>query len=511
MNSTRALLPALGMVFALGGAATAQTSPTPAQPLPPPSPSQAAALEQQITEWLTSVTAGMVTMPPRPVEFQPEADHYNIRVPLAPLAGQIDPADAAFTGKARQLDGTRWSLDDQQFPPNLTIKTTETVADPPDPTNPNPAGTHTQDVTYRIKLGQQDLHSNFDTSLGTPTTSGGTVMSVDLEKEGGTGASLTHIGQVSTQTSTRPVDASRADVLSDATAQDYSVQTDMPDGTQFSVRAERLHVVSTLSGLAHDQLVPVFRLLGQTGTMLKEAGSADAGGPTAAQKAALHDMLQKARDILTGVNLDESIEGAKFELSGNSGSVKRAEIDIAGDAPAEALSASMAITLDGLVLDDLPPTIAAYVPSHFAIRPTLSNLNVAALTQMGLDATAPVPDGQPAPHPDIASLFANGGIKFGFDSLALDVVGTHLSGTGSFTSTGPKSINGEADFTARGLDALIAKAQSDPMLQQAVPVVIFLKGIARTTGDQAVWQVTVSNAKVLVNGVDLSALAGGMR
>ena len=334
-------------------------------------------------------------------------------------------------------------------------------------------------------------------------------MSVDLEKEGGAGASLTHIGQVSTQTSTRPVDASRADVLSDSTAQNYSVKTDMPDGTQFSIQADRLHVVSNLSGLAHDQLVPVFRLANQLGTILKEHGDQD--GPTAAQKATLHDMLQKARDILTGINLDESIEGAKFELSGNSGSVKRAELDVAGDAPANALSASMAFTVDGLVLDDLPPTVAAYVPTHFAIRPTLSNLSVAALTQIGLDATAPVPDGQPAPRPNFAALFANGGIKFGFDSLALDVIGTHLTGTGSFTSTGPASISGEADFTARGLDALIAKAQSDPMLQQAVPVVIFLKGIARNTGDQAVWQVTVANAKILVNGVDLSAITGGLR
>jgi hypothetical protein len=30
------------------------------------------------------------------------------------------------------------------------------------------------------------------------------------------------------------------------------------------------------------------------------------------------------------------------------------------------------------------------------------------------------------------------------------------------------------------------------------------------SGDRAIWQVTVNNAKVMVNGVDLSALTGGL-
>ena len=501
MQPTRALLPTIGMLLALGGTAVAQTQPTPAQ---------AAALEKQITDWITSASSGAIKLPPRPVQLTPEGDHYLVRVPLAPLGAKIDPPDAAFTGKARQLDGTRWALDDQQFPPAMTIATTETVPDLPDAKNPSPDGTHKEDVTYRIKLGQQDVHGVFDTSLATPTTSGGTIASLDLEKEGGTGASITHMGEATTQTSSRPVDPAHADFLSDLSGVKYSTKSVMPDGSDFTLSAERLHVVSALSGLAHDQLVPLFRLVGELANMVKAPGADSSDGPTPAEKAKLHAMLERAHAIMTGAKLDETVEGVAFDVAGTSGTLDKAEISLGGDAPADLLSASMGFSLDGLAINDLPPALAAYVPTHFSIHPTLSNLSVATLTKMGMDATAPRAAGDAAPPPDVAALFANGGISYGFDTLALDMAGAHLAGTGKFTSTGPNSVAGQAELTARGLDALIAKAQSDPMLQQAVPVVIFLKGIARTSGDQAVWQITVNNAKVLVNGVDLSAMTAGM-
>ncbi len=501
MTPIRTVLPAIGLALAFGGSALAQT---------PPTPEQAKALESQITSWLSATTGGLLKLPVRPVQLTPEGDHYVVRVPLAPAVGKIDPADAAFTATTRQLDGSRWSLDDQQFPPDFTLSTTETVPDPPDAKNPSPDGTHKEDVTFHIKLGKQDVQGVIDTSRATPTTSGGTVASVDIVKEGGSGASTTHIGPTTSQTSASPVDPTHSNFVSDASAQGYTLTADLPDGSGFTLQADRLHIASALSGLAQGQLAPLLRLVGEVAKTVKAPGGDTTDGPTPEQKAQLHDMLQKAHDILTGARLDESVEGATFDFAGNRGSLAKAQITLGGDAPADTLSASMGFLLDGLTIDNLPPPLAAYVPTHFAIHPTLSNLSVGALTRMGLDATAPLADGQAPPVPDTPALFANGGIKFGFDGLALDVAGAQLSGTGSFTSTGPKSITGQSDLAATGLDGLITKAQQDPVLQQVVPVIIFLKGIARTTGDQAVWQITVDNAKVLVNGVDLSAMAGAM-
>jgi hypothetical protein len=501
MTFARALLPAIGMAMAIGGTAAAQTQPT---------PQEAKTLETQIGAWLKTATAGTITFPARPVELTAEGDHYLVRVPLAPL-GKVDPADAAFTAKAHQLDGTRWAVDDEQFPTTLTLSTTEMVANPPDDQNPTVHGTHVQPVTYRIKLGQQDAHGILDTKFASATTSGGTVASIDIEKEGGTAASLTHIDRATSQTTTQPVDPAHADLLTDATATGYSTKSALPDGSAFALQAERLHIVSGLTGLAHDKLIPLVQLAADLGRMAKP-GSNDQDGPTPEQKAKLRAMLEQAHAILNGGKLDETMEGAKFDFGGNTGAVAKAEVSVSGDAPADMLTAMFGFTLDGLVVDALPPALAVYVPTHFTIHPTLSNVSIGALTKMGLDATAPSPPGEKTkvPDADFAAMYSKGGIDFGFDSLALDVAGMQIAGSGKFVSTGPKSVTGQAELSARGLDALIAKAQSDPMLQRAVPVVIFLKGIAHMSGDQAVWQITVNNAKVLVNGVDLSALTGGM-
>ena len=121
-----------------------------------------------------------------------------------------------------------------------------------------------------------------------------------------------------------------------------------------------------------------------------------------------------------------------------------------------------------------------------------------------------LPGANPA-HVDPASLFSHGGIVLGLDALALDIAGTQFNGAGKFTMTEPGAVSGQAEVTAHGLEALITQAQADPLLASGVPALIFMKGIAHTTGDQAVWQIAVANKKVTVNGVDMSALASGFQ
>jgi hypothetical protein len=454
-----------------------------------------------------------VALPDHPVQLTAEGDHYLVRVPLAPL-GSVEPPDAAFTAKARPLDGTRWAVDDEQFPPEMKLTTTERLPDAPNPAAPG-QGTHPATVTYQIKLGQQEGHRVFDPSYTSATTSSGTVASVDVVKTGGMAASITHTGRTATQSSTRPLDPAHVDLLTDITTDGYATQAQRPDGSTFELTADHVHLVGALSGLAHDKLVPLIHMAAVLAKSAKAEG--DHKEPTQADKAQMHAMLLGARGLLTGGKMDETILGMKLAFDGQSAAIGKLEVSFGGDAPQDMLSATMGLTLDGLNIASLPPMFAAYVPTHIAIRPTISNLSVADLTEMGLEATAPPPASLPpggkmaVPMAAAQRLFSHGGINFGFDTLALDIVGTRFSGTGKFTMTGPQNVTGAAEIDASGLDGLIAKAQSDPMLAQAVPVIIFLKGIAKTNGDQAVWQITVANAKVLVNGVDLSAMANGMK
>jgi hypothetical protein len=496
------LLPALTLATLLATAhpATAQPAPQPVAP----SPQQAQALETQIHDALTALTGGGA-IPARPVELTPAGDHYLVRIPLAEL-GQVEPPDAAFTAQARMLDGSRWALDDQQFPPQFKLATTIEVPDGTAAKNPSPDGHHPETVLYDIRLGHQDAHAVFDPTFATATDSTATIAPVDILHTGGMSPAVTHMDQVATQTTVRPVGAGRIDLLNDATAQGYATQSLLPDGSPFKMTAQALHIVSALNGVAHDKVLPVIQQAVAVSKLKASPGDAPA---QAAVNAGLRQVLTAAMGLLTGGRIDESATGIRFDAGGHVGAIAKLELTVGGNAPQDMLSATMGFTMDGLVIDGLPPTLAAYVPTHVTLQPTLSNLSTADLTKMAMDATAP--GATTVPPADVAALYAHGGINIGFDALGLDIAGTRFSGTGNFTMTGPQAVTGQAEIDAQGLDALIAKAQTDPMLQRGVPVIIFLKGIAHTNGDQAVWQISVAGGKILVNGVDLSAMAGAVK
>ncbi len=499
MPAHKATLPALALLAAFVAPAAAQGQ---------PSPADARSLETQVAAWLNTITGGLVPLPARPVQFTPEGDHYLVRVPLGAL-GSVTPANAAFTAKARMLDATRWTLDDEHFPDKLTVTTTEAVPDAPGAEHHGPDGTHPVTVTYQVTLGKQDVHGVFDPTGSQPAANGGVITAVDIVKSGGMAPSISHADQVTTQTSRVPVDDGHTDIMSDTAATGYSLQSELATGTGFNLKAQTVHVVTTVSGLAQEKLAPLLQALAAFNRVAKQAGGDPADGLTPAERAQLRRILVAADAALTGGKLDEALEGLTFDVGGVTGSLAKAGLSFGGDAPQSTLSAAMGFTLDGLRLDSLPPALAAYVPSHFAIRPTVSNIDLAALTKMGMEATAPAQDGQDPPVPDVGSLFAHGGVNLGFDELALDAAGARFSGTGKFNVSGPAQVTGQADFSATGLDDLISRLQAEPMLEQAVPVAIFLKGIARSAGDQLTWQVTVEGARVLVNGVDLSAMTGG--
>ena len=71
---------------------------------------------------------------------------------------------------------------------------------------------------------------------------------------------------------------------------------------------------------------------------------------------------------------------------------------------------------------------------------------------------------------------------------------------------GPDHYTAVAHVTATGLDTLIRRANTTPELQQAAPVLIFLKGIGLQDGDRVVWDVSYAGKTLLVNGTDMSQM-----
>ncbi len=519
--SSPSLLPAIAVLTAFAGAAAAQTTP-PAPPavvtpaaVPAVTPQEAAQLEAQIHAALVQASAGAFAVPPRPVQMTADGDHYNARIPFGHVAG-LQPPDAAFTAQVKPLGGTRWEIDNQQLPPDFTFNTTEMVPDAPDEKSPSQTGKHRETVNYHIKLGSQTSSGTLDTSFATPTASQATIAPFDMEKTGGASPSVTHFDRFTSVTKVTPVAMAapggepRVDTTLDGTGEGYAGKNLLPDGTTFTLTADKVHILSTIDGFSYSKGVG---FLAVASVAAKE--SPETTGPnntlSPADKAKLRPVLAASIGLLTGAKIDESAQGVHYDFGGHQGSIGTIDVEIDGQAPRDMLTAAMTVTLDGLTLAELPPQFASYVPTHITLHPTIANVSVADLTQMARDQLAATAPGAPPPRTGMAAamaLFSHGGIKLGLDSVALDVAGTQFTGTGQFNLTGPQTIAGQAEIRARGLDDLIQKAQNDPLLAQGVPVMIFLKGIAKTSGDQAVWLITVANKQVLVNGVDIGKMAG---
>ena len=293
----------------------------------------------------------------------------------------------------------------------------------------------------------------------------------------------------------------------------YAGQFADRNGVRSEVTAARLHASGTLTGVSADALQRISAKM-NTGPRLSVPPRGTP--PSPAETARLRELLLASQGLLTGADLVEEADGLKFDVSGHAGGLGKVTLSFGGQAPQDLLTASFGVTLEGLRLDDLPPQFAAYLPSRISFRPVASNLSVADLTKLALDALSPnapvdPATGKPAPPiGDYQALFSHGGIQVGFEQLGIDMAGAQFAGNGSFTLTGPQSVNGAAEITAHGLDDLITHLQSDPVAAQAAPVIILLKGIAKTTPDGAIWQITMQDNKVLVNGLDVAALAATM-
>ncbi len=496
-------LPILAAVW-LSAPAHAQTT------FAPPSPAGAATLQSQIEARLQEALGDKAKLPSQAAQVSPESDHYDLRVLVAPFIKGLTPTDAAFTAKLLPGSDGGWTVDDAQFPPEFEITTAE-AAPAPGQTPPGSAAPP-RSATYQVKLGTQDEHETLDAN-GIALSNSGSIASVDIVKTGGLGASLTHLGRISNQYSLHPSTPDHYDAVVDIAADGYAVQSVDANNLRSEITANRLHVAGTMSGVSFAAARRISAdFAGGPALIVPPQGSL----PTPAETARLRQLLIASEGLLTGAQIVEEAEGLKFDFSGHRGGLGKIAISFGGQAPQDMLTASVGISLEGLTLDELPPVFAAYVPSRISLRPTASNLSVADLTKLALDALSPnapidPATGKPAPPvADYQALFSHGGIQVGFDQLAIDLPGTQVSGTGSFTLTGPQTVSGAAQITAHGLDDLITRLQADPAAARAAPVIILLKGIAKTTPDGALWQITMQDNKVLVNGLDLAAMAAAM-
>jgi hypothetical protein len=218
-------------------------------------------------------------------------------------------------------------------------------------------------------------------------------------------------------------------------------------------------------------------------------------------------MIESLQDMLTAASLEETADGLQVEIAGMGGmTMKHLLMGFGGEAPNGRLHAWIDVGLDDLASPSLPPKVAAYLPHHAEIRPSLSGILTADLHKLALDTTEEGADSNSL-APDIDAIFSHGGVNLGLETLSFDLGPAKVEGTGHATLASRGSWHGEAHLVATGFDELTTQARSNPDLQQALPVLIMLRGLSKPDGERLVWDIVSDGPTLTVNGLDLSQFA----
>jgi hypothetical protein len=463
------------------------------------SPDQAQALQQQLKDWLSATLGPVIKLPELPWHITASGDHY---LATWPIPGLENAAGAmAATASLRPLDGGRWSVDDVKAPPAASFA----VAMPD--TGDIAAG---GPMKVAFSIGSQDTHAIIDPGLATASTLHMDLGTVAITTETAKEHQEQHVERYLVDTSLTPAQDGRLDLAMDATMRGWKSGAQVSGAAAVAIGAQTMHALGRIDGVSRDRASSLFSavgaLIGALPGDVMAKGSKATLSPAA--RIQLRHVIEAMQDVLTGVKLEETIDGLQVEVVGMGGvSMKHLQIGFGGEAPDGKVHAWFDIGLDGLATRSLPPKLATYLPHHFEVKPSLSGLQSADLAKLAMDATQEGADSDTL-TPDIAALLSHGGAELGIETLSFDLGPAKVEGTGHIVMQSPVSWRGEAHLTATGLDELTAQSRDDPLLQKALPVLILLRGLAKPDGDRLAWDIVSDGPALSVNGVDLSQLGG---
>ena len=434
-------------LFGLAISASLVTAPLRQACADPVTPDQASSLETQIRAWLVDAVGPKITLPKRPVEVTAAGDHYDLAVPFSVLldtSGTPAAGPGSVTASLKPLDQGKWALDDVRMPSPGHFAF-----------DMGPPGAKLP-VVVETRMADQNTHILFDQNFATPSTMTSSVGAVDVHITSAQQDQTQHIDSTTAHAALTPTTAGRVDVTEDATAQNLSVQAHSVGGDDHTMKldarhltvaahlddVDRLKVLTALQAITRVSSSMATALAPEHATTDRAApagpgrrpapqarSATPAKPPSPAQaaaaaldRAAIRDMILTLRDIASGGEINEALDGMTLNVDGHGGAAEHVQLALGATAPGGMLQAHVEMGIDGLAVPELPPTMAVYLPKHFKVRPFVSGISVADVTKMALDATGP--NGDRAPDP--AVLFSHGGITFGIETMALDL------GTSSF-------------------------------------------------------------------------------
>lgn len=456
---------------------------------------QAASLRQQLRDWASKLVGPDVTVPDKLITVTPEGDHYHVVVSLAGLPGLALSEGGSFSAAAHPAAGGRWTIDDLQVvsPAKLSL----------------PAGDGAQPTDVTATFGKYTGKGVLDPSFATPSTLDVTLDGYDVTAHSSDTQHHTHIDGIAAQANLTSVANGKLDFTETASADNYSSTTKSADQPPVDLAAQRLRVRLHVAALDPDRALPLIRVLTRLSGITNAPEHPDRAASHRDTKE-LRDLYLAFRGLASGGEVNETVEGVRIAAAGHIIGLERLAMRGSVAAPADVLTAHLALDLGGISSADVPEEARDYVPHHIAIKPSISGISLADLDALMMAATAPESE-KADMDARVAALFSHGGIVVGLDALDFDLGPARLSGTGKLTARSPADMAGGVDVKASGFDALIAKAQATPELAQGVPMLAIARSLAKPNGQDLVWAVRMDKGVITVNGRDLSALFGGKK
>ncbi|MEI6283425.1 MAG: DUF2125 domain-containing protein [Alphaproteobacteria bacterium] len=465
-----------------------------------PTDSDASALRATLQTWVSTWSNGLVGATGMPLTVRPDGEQFLLELPFGGRMPDIGVSISEGRVLARIRPGANgtWIIDDAQLPATTKFSTTAPAKGAKASAAPIESTT--------LTLGSQKMSGVFDPTLATESRLQADYGAYAMNITQPTGTQATTIDKVTARTLWTPVAAGRVSMTSDVEFTGYNQRITEKAGKGASgtppvtISAQRMHINTLANDVDFTQLGGALRAL----FTLQNANPN--GKLTAAQKTTLQGAVRALVTVVAGMDSKQEWHGINVRAGDMSFTLKQATMDFSMNAPDGKLSARMPIALEGFDTPLLPSdAVREFLPRMFVLSPRIAGVSKAVLLE-ALDRVLENTDEKPDMDSEIANLLSASPITIGLDTLSFDIGPLRIKGSGAVKVASVDDPKGAAELRATGLDALIKRANTIPDAKIAVPVLIFLKGIAETEGNELVWKLAFDDGDFTVNGTNLSDL-----
>lgn len=233
----------------------------------------------------------------------------------------------------------------------------------------------------------------------------------------------------------------------------------------------------------------------------------------------LKDKVLAALPLWESVQSDATMTDTAVATAVGSFALPTANINIGMNGVSKDGKLRQAFGVSGLTIPPgiAPPWADGLIPHTFKLDLTAEGVDLEApvrlfVAQADLAKDPPIPAGSEPAY--LAAFAPSNSMKVSLQAGEISAAAFALTYDAAFTVNFAGLPTGTATIRMKGLDDVIAKVQaaaaSDPSAQQAMGGLVAFKGFGKAEADGGmIWAVDMTQpGKVLVNGIDVSAIAG---